>query len=292
MRTIGIISFLMLLLTSCQKEKSPDAYGNFESMEITVSALSSGQLIYLNVEEGQTLDSGELVGMTDTTALSIQKTQLVAKKEAILVKSKNIAAQADALREQLNAVYVEKDRLQKLFTDKAATPQQLDDINGKIKVLEAQVKSIESQYLLVEKEADAFDRQIDLTDYQLSNCRIINPVRGTVLTKYAEKSEVVQAGKPIYKIADLNNMYLRAYISGAQLSSVKTGMKVRIFIDNGKKKMKEYSGIVSWISSNAEFTPKIIQTKEARVNLVYALKIKVLNDGSIKIGMPGEAFFD
>lgn len=283
---------LSLLIVSCKRDHKSDAYGNFESREIIVSALASGQLVNLNIDEGQVVDSGIVVGNIDTTSLMIQKEQLIAKKDAILTKFSNISAQAKTYEEQLKVAKTEKERITKLLKDGAATSQQMDDINGKIKVLEAQIVSVTSQDPGVSKEAVSIDKQIDLIDYQLKNCKIVNPVAGTVLTKYVEQSEVVSIGKPIYKIADLKSMYLRVYISGNQLSTVKIGQKIKVLIDNNSKKMKELEGVVTWISSNAEFTPKIIQTKEERVNLVYAMKVKVINDGSLKIGMPGEVVFE
>lgn len=292
MKIINALVIILILFSSCKREDVSDAYGNFETREIIVSAMAGGPIVSLQIEEGQTLDSGQIAGIIDTTSLVIQKSQLLAKKEAILVKSGNIEAQAKAIREQLSSLQIEKERLQKLFKEGAATSQQMDDINGKIKVLNAQIESVQSQQPSISKEAVSIDKQIDLIDYQLNNCKIVNPITGTVLTKYAEQSEVVSMGKPIYKIADLRNMYLRAYISGNQLSSVKIGQKVKVLIDDKNKKMKELTGNVSWISSNAEFTPKIIQTKETRVNLVYAMKVKVSNDGSLKIGMPGEVRFE
>ncbi|NLJ06146.1 MAG: HlyD family efflux transporter periplasmic adaptor subunit [Sphingobacteriales bacterium] len=292
MKIINALVIILILFSSCKREYVSDAYGNFETREIIVSAMAGGPIVSLKIEEGQTLDSGQIAGIIDTTSLVIQKEQLLAKKEAILVKSGNIEAQAKAIREQLSSLQIEKERLEKLFKEGAATSQQMDDINGKIKVLNAQIESVQSQQPSISKEAVSIDKQIDLIDYQLNNCKIVNPLKGTVLTKYAEQSEVVSMGKPIYKIADLRNMYLRAYISGGQLSSVKIGQKVKVLIDDKNKKMKELTGIVSWISSNAEFTPKIIQTKETRVNLVYAMKVKVSNDGSLKIGMPGEVRFE
>jgi len=291
MKILSVLLMMSLLIVSCKRDSKSDAYGNFESREIIVSALASGQLVTLNIDEGQVNDSGIVVGNIDTTSLIIQKEQLIAKKDAILTKGSNISAQAKTFEEQLKVAKTEKERISKLLKDGAATSQQLDDINGKIKVLEAQIASVTSQEPGVTKEAVSYDKQIDLIDYQLKNCKIVNPVTGTVLTKYVEQSEVVALGKPIYKIADLKTMYLRVYISGNQLSSVKIGQKVKVLIDNNSNKMKELEGVVTWISNNAEFTPKIIQTKEERVNLVYAMKVKVLNDGSLKIGMPGEVVF-
>jgi len=292
MKILYVLLMLSLLIVSCKRDHKSDAYGNFESREIIVSALASGQLVNLNIDEGQVVDSGIVVGNIDTTSLMIQKEQLIAKKDAILTKFSNISAQAKTYEEQLKVAKTEKERITKLLKDGAATSQQMDDINGKIKVLEAQIVSVTSQDPGVSKEAVSIDKQIDLIDYQLKNCKIVNPVAGTVLTKYVEQSEVVSIGKPIYKIADLKSMYLRVYISGNQLSTVKIGQKIKVLIDNNSKKMKELEGVVTWISSNAEFTPKIIQTKEERVNLVYAMKVKVINDGSLKIGMPGEVVFE
>lgn len=284
-----MLQALVFMLTACNNNNSlPDAYGNFEATEVTVSAEGNGQIQKLNVEEGQQLKKGKQVGSIDTLQLYLKKQQLLANRKSIASKTGNIVAQMDVLKTQLEAQQKERERFKKLVAEEAATPKTLDDIEDQIKVLKAQIRSLETQNEPVISEINAIDSQIKQIDDQIQKSRIVNPVKGTVLVKYAEEGEVATFGKPLYKIADLDTMTLKVYISGSQLPEVKLGEKVSAMIDNGNGGLKELYGIVSWISDEAEFTPKTIQTREERVNLVYAVKVKVPNNGSIKIGMPGE----
>jgi HlyD family secretion protein len=293
MKNINVIlGITVMLMSACSgNNKKSDAYGTFESTEITISSESAGKLLYFKVDEGQDLKKGDTVALIDTVQLALKRDALVAQKKAASNKADYITAQINIIEEQKKNSEVEKARLAKLFKDGAATQQQVDNINGIIAVYDKQVSSIETQNAPVLNELDAYDKQIAQLNDQIKRSHIINPVDGTVLTKYAEADEVVTTSKALYKIADLSYIYLRVYVSGAQLSQVKLGKKVKVLIDKDEKANTEIEGTVSWISSSAEFTPKIIQTKEERVNLVYAVKVKVKNDGTLKIGMPGEVNF-
>lgn len=285
-----IIAIALISACSGSKDKS-DAYGTFESTEVTISSESAGKLIYFNIDEGQELKKGDTVALIDTVQLALKRDALIAQKKAASNKSEYVSAQINVIEEQEKTSQVEKTRLEKLFKDGAATQQQLDNINGILAVYEKQKSSIETQNAPVLNEVDAYVKQIAQLDDQIKRSYIINPENGTVLTKYSEANEVVTTGKALYKLADLSNIYLRVYVSGSQLPQLKLEQKVKVLVDKDEKENKEYEGTITWISSSAEFTPKIIQTKEERVNLVYAVKIKIKNDRTLKIGMPGEVKF-
>lgn len=287
------VLLLAAAFTSCSNsERKSDAYGNFEAVETIVSSEASGKLIYFNVEEGMQLDSGALIAVVDTSQLYLQKQQLSSQKKVVSTKFLNVKAQTDVIEEQKKVNETEKNRIEKLLQDKAASQKQLDDINGSISVLDKQKSSVLSQNSTTKEELGNVETQIKSINDKIQKCYIINPVKGTVLMKLTEPSEVVSFGKPLYKIADLSVLELKVYVSGAQLSSIKLGQKVKVLIDAGRETSKTLEGEISWISSKAEFTPKIVQTKEERVNLVYAVKIRVKNNGELKIGMPGEVLFD
>lgn len=289
---IILMLIVFISLVSCTKEeKKSDAYGNFEAVETIISAEANGKVLYMNIKEGEQLEEGELVAVIDTLQLHLKKVQLIAQKKAIGSKFKISSSQAEVVREQLKVSEIEKNRLENLLRDNAASPKQLDDIIGSMRVLEKQINSILSQNSTTRGELITIDAQIKQIDDQIQKCFIKNPVKGTVILKLVEQNEIVNFGKPLYKIANLEEMELRVYVSGSQLSEIKIGQRVKVLIDARKESMKEYEGTITWISPNAEFTPKIIQTKEERVNLVYAVKIRVLNDGTLKIGMPAEVIF-
>lgn len=289
---ITVISLSLLsLLFACSTEQKADGYGNFEATEIRVSAEANGKLQSFFVEEGRRVEKGQVLGLVDTLQLYLKKQQLLATKATVASKSGGVLSQIEVLRAELQNAKTEQRRLQNMFDDKAATQQQLDQVNSRVRVIHKQIENVESQNAPIVQEGKAIDAQIALIEDQLAKSHIINPISGTVLSKYAEPGEIVSFGKPLYKIADLNTMELRVYISESQLSNIKIGQKVTVKVDSGDT-MKDYEGIVNWISSSAEFTPKIIQTKEERVNLVYAVKVSVENDGSLKIGMPAEMWID
>lgn len=264
-----------------------DAYGNFETTEVTVSSESNGKIEFLNLEEGDKIEKNKLVGLIDTLQLHYSKMQLLANQKTIASQSKNVLSQKQVLLEQLNTSKMEQKRIHNMFEENSATKRQVDEIDGKVKVIEEQIKSVLTQNAPILNEIEGLAVQIEKINDQIQKSKITNPITGIVLTKYSEPGEVTAFGKPLYKIANLDQMTLRVYIGETQLSQIKIGQEVTVKIDS-EKSAKDYKGTISWISAQAEFTPKVIQTKEERVNLVYAVKLTVKNDGSLKIGMPAE----
>lgn len=295
MKINNIYSLILIsiLMYSCSdnNEKS-DAYGNFEATEITISSEANGKLLKFDVEEGQILDAGQSTGLVDTLDLTLKKQQIIAQREAVATKVASVLSQIEIQKQRKENLLKDKLRIEKMLKDNAATQKQMDDIVGAIDVIDKNIASIQTQNNSILNELKAFDKQIEQIEVMISKCYLKNPVKGTVLVKLAEENEIVNAGKPLYQIADLNIMDLRVYVSGSQLANIKLGQKVEVFVDKNKKENKKLEGIVSWVSPNAEFTPKIIQTKEERVNMVYAVKVEVINDGTLKIGMPGEVVFN
>ena len=290
-KIITLVSLTTLLLSCKGNGDKADGYGNFEATETVISTESNGKLLFFNVEEGDVLQENAVVGVIDTIQLSLKRDQLLASKNTIFSKSRNVLSQREVLKEQLKVAQVDQNRIENLIADKAATQKQLDDINGNIDVLKQQMKSVETQNAPIVNEVKGIEVQVQQIEDQIQKSIITNPLNGTVLVKYAEPNEITAFGKPLYKIADLGIMELRVYISETQLANIKVGQEVTVKIDDAKG-MKSYGGTVSWISDSAEFTPKIIQTKEERVNLVYAVKVRVKNDGSLKIGMPAEMWLE
>jgi len=286
------LSLLVLSLASCNNnDDKADGYGNFEATEIIVSAENNGRLMVFNIEEGDVLKKEFFVGYIDTIPLTLEREKLLTSKEIVTSKSEGILSEISVLQAKLKTAQKNKTRTEKLIADNAGTQQQLDDITGEINVLNQQIRSIESQNAPIIGELKIIDVQLKQIDDQIQKSKIINPIDGAVLVTYAEKDEIFSFGKPLYKIADLNTMQLIAFISETQLSTITIGEEVTVKIDSDDT-MKSYSGNISWIASEAEFTPKIIQTKEERVALVYAIKIDVVNDGSLKIGMPAELWLN
>jgi HlyD family secretion protein len=296
------ISYLPILvfafyLSGCDNNNDVvDAYGNFEATEILISSEANGKLMEFNIVEGKVLMVGERIGLVDTIPLYLKKRQLQARIEALNTKTLNIPSQINVLIERKNVIEREKQRVENLFKEGAATQKQLDDIIGEIDVINKELKAnkerLETNNRGLLSEILPIEWQIEEINDQINKSVLINPTDGIVLNKYAEQYEIVNYGKPLYQIASLNALFLRAYVGGDVLNELKLGQDVKVYIDEGKDDLKEYSGVLSWISEKAEFTPKIVQTKEERVNLVYAVKILVNNDGSIKIGMPGEVKFN
>ena len=287
MKKILFTSLLVAVLSCKDKNNEADAYGNFEATEITVSAEANGKIEFLEIEEGNKITKNQIVGVIDTTQLHLNKLQLLASIETIYSKSTNVLSQRKVLGEQLKTAKMEQNRILSMYKESASTKRQVDEIDGKVSVIQEQIKSVETQNAPIVNEVKSLEVQIKKIDDQIKKSKIENPVGGTVLTKFSEPNEITSYGKPLYKIADLSEMTLRVYFSETQLPSIKVGQEVTVSIDENKG-MKTYKGKISWISSSAEFTPKIIQTKEERVNLVYAVKVLVKNDGALKIGMPAE----
>jgi HlyD family secretion protein len=287
---LWILGLVFLMACSGEVDES-DAFGNFEVAEVIVSSQANGRILELNIEEGQAINSQMNIGSIDSVGLVLKKEQIEETIKAVKSKLENFATQIK-VQDQLKAnINIEKARVERLLKESAATQKQLDDIDGNLKVLDRQIEAIQSQSKSVLNEISALKKQRDQVVENIRNCQIINPISGTVLTQIAEMGEITGFGKPLYKIANLNQLQLKVYISGNQLAQVKLGQEVQVLIDEGEDGFKHLSGIIGWISSKAEFTPKTIQTKEERVNLVYAMKVNVKNDGSLKIGMPGEIRF-
>ncbi|MBL0745319.1 HlyD family secretion protein [Chryseolinea lacunae] len=292
------IAYLLTAFTvaACTSNKNAyDASGTFEAVETIVSAEASGTLKSFTVEEGQTLQAGVHVGFIDSVQLYLKKKQLMAQIAAVLSKKPNVAKQLAALQEQLKQAQREQQRVANLVKADAATQKQLDDATTQLDVVKKQIEAQQSTLGIttssLTEETSPLSVQIEQLNDQLAKCKVVNPVNGTVLTKYAEAKEMTAVGKPLYKIADLSTIILRAYITGDQFAHAKLNSKVTVSVDDGKGNYKAYPGVVEWISDKAEFTPKTIQTKDERANLVYALKVRVTNDGLLKIGMYGELKF-
>ncbi|PTS96783.1 HlyD family secretion protein [Pedobacter sp. HMWF019] len=293
-RLVQSLPLLLLpALISCNKnEDKYDASGTFEAVETIISAQASGTIKELNLEEGQTLQKGQAVGYIDSLQLYLKKQQLQAQVKATLSAKPNITAQTAALQEQLRQAQREQKRTSNLLRADAATQKQLDDANTQVDVVKKQISALQSSLGITSSsltdQTKPLSVQIQQINDQLHKSTIVNEVSGTVLTKYAEVNEVTDIGKPIYKIAELNTIILRAYIAGSQIPHVKVGQQVKVLVDQTKDTYKTYNGTIEWVSNKAEFTPKTIQTKEERANLVYAIKIRVKNDGFLKIGMYGD----
>jgi len=306
-KRIFIAASIAILFINCdQNGNQHDASGTFEADEVIVSSELNGKIVTLNVEEGDVIVKNTSVGKIDAENLSLQKEQVEASIQALNEKTSDVTPQVKMLEDQLAvqqsqlANYMhEKTRIENLLKQDAATGKQLDDINAQIDVVKKQM-SVTQQQINVQKnniatqnrsilsEGKPLEKRAAQLQDQMNRSNIINPIDGTVITKYAEAGEVTSAGKALYKVADLSTINLRAYVTGTQLSQIKLGQPVKVLVDDGPKKYREYPGNITWISDKAEFTPKTIQTKEERANLVYATKIKVKNDGKLKIGMYGE----
>ena len=272
-----------------------DAIGTFESEEIIVSSEATGKLIKFDIEEGYEIKQNQIVGIVDTTQLHLKKKQLQSSITAVLSKQPDISAQLAALQQQIETAEIEKKRIENLVKLDAATTKQLDDVNSQLEVLNKQYNATKSSLTItkqgIQSETLPLTAQVEQIEDQIKKSYITNPIDGTVLTRYAKLDEITSNGKALYKIADLSDMTLRAYVDGDQLGQIKLGQKVKVYIDKGEGEQKEMSGEIYWVSSKAEFTPKTIQTKDERANLVYAIKVKVINDGYLKIGMYGEVKF-
>lgn len=283
---------MLYLLAGCAENKKSDAYGQFEAVETTISSKASGELLSFTVTEGSDLQKGQEVGLIDTTQLHLKKEELRSQLEATQSKIASINAQVEVREEQLETALSNLKRIRALVEDDAATQQQLDDAEGKVRTLRRQIEASQTQKQSVKAEIKATRARLDQLKQKLSDARIINPVKGTVLERYVERHELVGEGQPLYQIANLDTLKLRVYISGAQLPSVKLGQSVEVLVDKNTEENQRLNGEVSWIASEAEFTPRMIQTKEERVSQVYAVKVRVPNpDGILKIGMPGEVNF-
>lgn len=283
---LGLLS--AVATASCGHDIEYDASGNFEATDVTLSAESSGKILMMDVNEGDTIKAGQIVAFIDTAQLHFQKEQLMFQHSASNVSRPDVSLQLASLRRELDKQIYERNRVQRLLADGAATSKQLDDINSAIRVLEdrisAQQSTLNNNTASINESSSAIESQIQQISDRIENCKITSPVDGTLLTKYCEPGEYAIPGKPLVKVADLDKVYLRAYFSSVQLADIKLGQKVTVYANFGGDKLYDYPGVITWISSESEFTPKNIQTQDSRSNLVYAVKIAVKNDGRLKIG--------
>ncbi|MEO8862337.1 MAG: HlyD family efflux transporter periplasmic adaptor subunit [Ginsengibacter sp.] len=308
---ILIATVLLISVAACNNNKHEfDATGTFEVNDVVVSSEVPGRILSLNIREGDTIPKGKIVGEIDSTNFILQKQQVQASIQALSEKKSNVTPQVDLLEKQmavqqsqLQNLLHEKTRFENLLQQDAATGKQVDDIKASIDVARKQLavteqqvnvqrNNISSQNRGIMSEKNPMEKSIAQINEQISKASITNPISGTVIIKYAETGELTSIGKALYDIADLSEMTLRAYISGTQLSQVKLNQHVQVLVDNGADTYKKMDGVITWISDKAEFTPKTIQTKDERANLVYAIKILVKNDGYLKIGMYGEVNFN
>jgi len=306
---IFIVAVIALLSACSSSQLKHDAAGIFEADEVIVSSELGGKILQFKVNEGDLLKKDSVIAIIDALPVSLQQEQLEASVKALSEKTQNVEPQIKLLQDQISVqetqlanLQHERARIESLLQADAATAKQLDDINFQIESLRkqiavtqqqiaVQINNVQTQNRAILSESNPLQKQIAQLKDKEQRASIINPLNGTVLTKYAMEGEITSAGKAMYKVADLSSLILRAYISGTQLSEIKLGQTVKVFIDEGEKKYKEYAGIITMISDKAEFTPKTIQTKDERANLVYAVKVVVKNDGYLKIGMYGEIQF-
>ena len=283
---------LLLILAGCSRSESFDATGTFEATEVTVSAEASGRILAFNVNEGDRIEQGQTVGTIDTVQLYLQKMQLERQIASVRSNRPDISKQVTSLQEQIAQQENERTRVKRLLDDGAATTKQLDDIDASLKILngqlEATLSTLRNNTASIDENSSSIELQIAQVEDRLAKCRIVSPVTGTVLAKYAETGELASTGRPLMKVADLDHIYLRAYFTSEQLAALQLGQEVTVTADFGADEQYEYPGHIIWIASESEFTPKNIQTRNTRANLVYAVKIAVENDGRLKIGLYGE----
>jgi HlyD family secretion protein len=292
MKTNLFLIIPAVLLIACNnKTDQADAYGNFEATEVIVSAETSGRILVFNLTEGTEINKGSEIALIDTIMYHLQKGEIDAGMKGVRTRISSINAQNDILRQQIDNLKVNIARIENMLKDDAATKKQYDDLTGQVAVLEKQIAANNTQKASIAAELSVYESKKATLNEQVIRCSVKSPLKGTLIEKYAEAGELAAAGKPLAKIADLTLIRLKVYVSGAQLGKIKTGQEVTVRIDKGKKDYSTFSGKISYISGKAEFTPKIIQTKEERVTFVYAVTIDVVNDGSMKSGMPGEAIF-
>jgi HlyD family secretion protein len=287
-----LILSLFVIATGCKNNSGvADAYGNFEATEVIISAETNGRIIQFDPVEGTLTNKGDLIALIDTTMLHLQRSEIDANMKSIRTRISSINAQNEILNQQIENLNVNIRRIGNMLKDEAATQKQYDDLTGQVAVLQKQIIANNTQKESVSAELGVMESKKGTLNEQIRRSSVLSPLKGTLIEKYAEAGEVTAAGKPLAKIADMSVITLKVYVSGGQLGKVKTGSKCKIRIDDGKKEYRGFEGTIRYISEKAEFTPKIIQTKEERVTMVYAVEIAVVNDGTLKAGMPGEAIF-
>ncbi|HZL76324.1 MAG TPA: HlyD family efflux transporter periplasmic adaptor subunit [Bacteroidales bacterium] len=287
-----LIIIAILFSAGCKnKSYQPDAYGNFEATEVIVSSETSGRILQFNPVEGTEIDKGAEIALIDTTLFHLQKDEINAGMKSVTSRIGSINAQNDILDQQISNLNVNIGRIENMLKDDAATKKQYDDLTGQTAVLRKQIAANNTQKVSVAAELSVYQSKEATLNEQISRSSVKSPLKGTLIEKYSEAGEMTAAGKPLVKIADLSMVKLKVYVSGAQIGSLKPGEQCKVRTDNGRKGYNTFGGTITYISDKAEFTPKIIQTKEERVTFVYAVMIDVKNDGTLKSGMPGEAIF-
>lgn len=289
--TILLFTILLISLSCSNNKADADGYGNFEATEVMVSSETTGRIIKFDCAEGIMVEKGDLIALVDTTILHLQKAEIESGIKSVRTRIKTINAQNEILNQQIENLNVNIRRIGNMLKDEAATQKQYDDLTGQVAVLQKQISANNTQRESVIAEMGVMESRKATVNEQISRSNVFSPIKGTVIEKYAEAGEITAAGKPLVKVADLSVIILKVYVSGGQLGRVRTGGNCKIRIDDGEKAYREFEGTVRFVSEKAEFTPKIIQTKEERVTMVYAVDIAVVNDGTLKAGMPGEAIF-
>ncbi|MDE6091107.1 MAG: HlyD family efflux transporter periplasmic adaptor subunit [Duncaniella sp.] len=292
MKNVYILFAGASLLASCSSKPDYDATGIFEAITVTVSAETTGKILSISAEEGDSVTADSRIALIDTTTLSLQRLQIMTEQQATESSSPDITAQVASLRTQIGHWQNETDRQERLFADGATTRKQLDDARTQLRTLRdqlsAQLSTLGKNRSSISDNAIALQYRREQVEDQINRCKIISPINGTVLIKYAEPGEFATPGKPLLKLADLNDIYLRSYFTASQLADLKIGQKVTVVADFGADERYDYPGTITWIAEESEFTPKSIQTNDSRANLVYAVKIAVKNDGRLKLGQYGE----
>jgi len=292
MRTLTIIIISALSLWSCKNNADQaDAYGNFEASDLVISSETSGRILVFDAEEGAQIETGSVIAVIDTTLLHLQEAEMNAGMRSIRTRISSIDAQNNILQQQIENLRVNISRTERMLKDGAATQKQLDDLQGQESVMDKQILANDTQKSSVIAELSLYESKKATLREQINRSTVKSPRKATIIQKYSEAGEITTAGKALAKLADLSVMKLKVYVSGAQIGNIKLRQQCTIRTDKGKKEYSSLSGTISFVSEKAEFTPKIIQTKDERVTLVYAVKIDVVNDGTLKAGMPGEAIF-
>lgn len=292
MKNLFTIIITIVFITGCKsRTDQADAFGNFEATEVIVSAETTGRILMFNTTEGAEIEKGSEIALIDTTIFHLQKAEIDAGMKSVRTRINSINAQNDILNQQIANLNINISRIENMLRDDAATKKQYDDLTGQVAVLQKQIAANNTQKASIAAEISVYESKKATINEQMARSNVKSPLKGTVIEKYSEAGEITAAGKPLVKIADLSLIKLKVYVSGAQLGSIKTGQLCTVRTDNGKIGYSSFNGTISYISGKAEFTPKIIQTKEERVTLVYAVTIDVKNDGAMKAGMPGEVIF-
>lgn len=292
-KTYTLVALAFVFISACNsEEEQSDAYGNFEADEIVISAKGKGELLSFQLKEGDLLKKDAFIGYIDTTVLHLQRAEIFANLSATEAQKENIEAQLKVAKNELKKLQSDQHRIQKMYDKKAATKKQLDDINSAVEIATNRLQVLNSQYPAIKAQSDAIAANQALLEQQINDSKIVNPIQGTVLNKLTFENEMVSPGKPLYIIAQTEELFLKAYVSSEQLGSIKIGQKVNVLTDAEEGAYHTDEGVISWISSKSEFTPKTIQTKNERANTVYAFKVRVKNDGRYKIGMHGEVQFN